>query len=87
MRTEYGVRVLCFSAAPLPDIALYGELVPLYARINVEVHAYMHVGLRASSVYFCTILTTVGIATHFHISWNPLSVSQIVEWKQREKVS
>jgi hypothetical protein len=68
MRAEYGVRVVCFSATPLPDIALFGELVPIYARINVEVHAYMHVGLRAVSVYFCTILTTVGIAPHFHIS-------------------
>jgi hypothetical protein len=68
MRAEYEVRVPCFSAAPLPDSAPFGELAQIYARINVEVHAYMRVSLRAMSVYFCKILTTVGIAPHFHIS-------------------
>ena len=68
MRAEYGVRASCFSAAPLPDIALFGELVPIYARTNVEVHAYVRVSLLAVSVYFCTILTTAGIRPHFHIS-------------------
>jgi len=68
MRAEYGVRVSCFSALHLPDSAVFGELAPIYARINVEVHAYMRVSLHAVSVYFCTILTTVGIAPHFHIS-------------------
>jgi hypothetical protein len=68
MRAEFGVRVSCFSAAPLPDSALFGELVPIYAPINVQVHAYMRVSLRAVAVYFCTILTTAGIAPHFHIS-------------------
>jgi len=56
MRAEYGVRVSCVPTAPLPDSALFGELAQIYARINIEVHAYMRVSLRAVSVYFCTIL-------------------------------
>jgi hypothetical protein len=68
MRAEYVVHVSCFSAAPLPDSALFGELVPIYSRINFAVRAYMRVSLRAVSVYLCTILTTGGIAPHYHIS-------------------
>ena len=47
MRTEYGVRVSCFSAASLPVDAVFGELAPIFARINIEVHAYMSVSLHA----------------------------------------
>jgi len=57
MRAEYVVRVSCFFAAPFTDSGLVGELVPIYARISVEVHTCMRASLRAVSVYFCTILT------------------------------
>jgi len=56
MFAEYVVRVSCFFAAPLPDSALFGELVPIYARISVKVHTCMRARLRAVSFFFGTIL-------------------------------
>jgi len=68
MFAEYVVRVSCFFAAPLPDSALFGELVPIYARISVKVHTCMRARLRAVSFFFWYDFNTVGTAPLFHIS-------------------